>query len=102
LNAYVKFKSEESVAAALKLNNEVLGERHLRVDRATPTLFDPKCTVFLGGLPFYADEEQLRVFFAEVRGASTVTNATCLLTSAYSHLLFIQYVVNNIMYLGTS
>lgn len=65
-NAYVKFKEASSATAALAANNKLLGTRHLRVDRSNPTLFDPKRSVFLGGLPHYADEEELRDFFAQV------------------------------------
>lgn len=67
LNAYLVFKEEESVGKAIKaMNNTVVEGRHLRVDRATPTLFDPKRSIFIGGLPYYADEEEVRTFFAEV------------------------------------
>jgi RNA recognition motif-containing protein len=64
LNAYIVFESEACATAALAANNRMIGDRHLRVDRVTPTLFDPKLTVFLGGLPYYADEENLREHFA--------------------------------------
>lgn len=66
LNAYIVFEKEESVTLALAANNRMIGDRHLRVDRCTPTLFDPKSTVFIGGLPYYADEEKLREHFAAV------------------------------------
>jgi nucleolar protein 12 len=65
-NAYIKFKEAASATAALAANNQVMGIRHIRVDRSTPSLFDPKRSVFLGGLPHYADEEDIRDFFAEV------------------------------------
>jgi RNA recognition motif-containing protein len=65
-NAYIKFKEVNSVAQALGANNTLMGERHIRVDKATPTLFDPKKSVFLGNLPHYADEEDIREFFAKV------------------------------------
>lgn len=68
-NAYIKFKDAASATAALAANNQLIGTRHIRVDRATPTLFDPKRSVFLGGLPHYADEEDIREYFAKVQHA---------------------------------
>jgi nucleolar protein 12 len=66
-NAYIVYKDALSVKAAMAaLNNTLLGDRHLRVDSVVPTLFDPKRSVFVGGLPYYADEEEVRKFFAEV------------------------------------
>jgi RNA recognition motif-containing protein len=65
-NAYVVFKTEEAVTAALSANNQLWGTRHLRVDRMKPTLFDPKRSVFIGSLPHYTDEEDLRNHFAKV------------------------------------
>lgn len=66
LNAYVVFKSMDSITAALGKNNTMLGSRHLRVDKLVPTLFDSKRSVFIGALHRYADEEDLRKHFAEV------------------------------------
>lgn len=65
-NAYIKFKDNAGATAALAANNQLMGARHLRVDRSNPTLFDPKRSVFLGGLPHYADEEEIREYFAKV------------------------------------
>jgi nucleolar protein 12 len=62
-NAYIVFKSRESVEAAMTLNNTVIGARHIRCDRVPPTLFDPKLSVFVGSVHLYADEEQLRTHF---------------------------------------
>lgn len=69
MNCYVVFSNEESVALALADNNMLVGEgtgnaRHIRIDRAVPTAFPPALTVFLGGLPLYADEEEVREYFA--------------------------------------
>lgn len=66
LNAYVVFKDASSVEAALAANNTVIDTRHIRCDRVPPTLFNPKQSVFIGNLPLYADEEQLREHFAPV------------------------------------
>jgi nucleolar protein 12 len=69
-NAYVVFKSKASVQPSLAANNRLMGTRHLRVDSLNPTLFSPKTSVFLGGLPFYTDEEELREHFAKVRSVN--------------------------------
>lgn len=66
LNAYVVFKSAESVIAALAADNSLVDGRHIRVDRLKPSMYDPKRSVFLGSLPFYVDEEELRNHFAKV------------------------------------
>lgn len=79
LNAYVVFKRPEAVQKALAANNRIMGKdpskdggegkqekgRHLRVDLVNPTLFDPSLSVFVGGIPLYCDEEELREHFAE-------------------------------------
>eukprot|EP01039_Chlorochromonas_danica_P008461 gene8461-9327_t len=65
-NAYIKFADVEGAAAALALNNLLLRDRHLRVDWAKPSPFDSKLTAFLGNVPYYGDEEELRKHFAEV------------------------------------
>ena len=64
-NAYIVFKNVDAATSALAANNRIMDKRHLRVDRASPSLFDPKMTAFLGGLPHYADEEELRAHFAK-------------------------------------
>lgn len=75
LNAYVVFKSSSSIQKALSANNRLIGAckggdsdkgRHLRVDLMKPSLFDPKRSVFIGALPHYADEEEVRAHFAAV------------------------------------
>jgi nucleolar protein 12 len=66
LNAYVVFKEDSSVESALEANNTVVGGRHIRVDRDVPSLFDHRLTLFIGALPHYADEEELREHFAKV------------------------------------
>lgn len=67
LNAYVVFKDPSGAAIAVStMNNRVLEGRHLRVDHSIPSVLDPKRTVFLGSLHFYADEEELRNHFSQV------------------------------------
>lgn len=66
-NAYIVYKSKDSVNLAIVgKNNVTLDKRHLRVDSIPPSLFDNTRTVFLGGVPHYADEEQIREHFAQV------------------------------------
>ena len=66
LNAYIVFKSLEAASAALSANNKLVDKRHIRVDKVIPTLFDTNNTVFLGSLPHFTDEEELREYFAKV------------------------------------
>ncbi len=47
-NAYVVFKGDSSVKGALSVNNTLIEERHIRVDKAIPSTYDPKMSVFLG------------------------------------------------------
>ena len=68
VSAYVVFADPASVELALEKNNmEVRDDttntvRHLRVDRVEPT-YNPAQTVFVGNLPYGADEESLASYF---------------------------------------
>lgn len=59
---YVVFDSLDSVDAALKLNNTIYEGYTLRVDHASPTI-DSNHSVFVGNLPYGAEEESLRSHF---------------------------------------
>lgn len=64
---YVVFEKVESVDKALKLNNEVVPNSDgliLRVDRSKPTL-DSTRSVFVGNLPYKANEMTLRSHFCD-------------------------------------
>lgn len=99
MNVYVVFQDEASVALALAENNTVMGEgkdaRHIRVDRAAPSAFPPALTVFLGGVPLYADEEELRAHFAavlpngqeDIRGVRLVRDAETMVGKGIGYLL---------------
>ena len=92
-NAYVVYKEIESVQRAVSAtNNQFFGERHIRVDNCVPSILDPKSTLFIGSLPFYADEEELRDHFATVRhkgGILYIFNSQlCLIP--HPHLLLLQ------------
>jgi nucleolar protein 12 len=55
------------VVAALKANNTVVEEKHIRVDRVGATATRAlKRSVFLGNVPFDAKEEEVRAHFASV------------------------------------
>ena len=73
LQGYVVFANEESVEKALKLNNTPLSDdnpkatravRRIRVDYVNPTL-DPKRSVFVGNLPYQAEEASLQDHFVQ-------------------------------------
>lgn len=65
-NAYVVFEDASSVEPALVENNRVIDNRHIRVDRMNPTLFDTQRSLFIGNLPYRVDEEEVREYFAKV------------------------------------
>ena len=96
LNAYVVFKEASSVENALVANNAVLDSRHIRCDRVPPTLFNPKTSVFIGNLPNYADEEQLREHFApvlpsgqdDILGVRIVRDPDTLIGKGIAYMLF--------------
>jgi RNA recognition motif-containing protein len=61
---YVVFQSEESLPAALALNNKLVDGLRMRVDKAEPTV-DSSRSVFVGGLPYATDEATLRQHFCK-------------------------------------
>jgi nucleolar protein 12 len=61
-NFYVVMATEDSASACLELNGKSVDGRHIRVDLATPTK-DVEHSVFVGNLPFNADEESVRELF---------------------------------------
>ncbi|KAL5554053.1 hypothetical protein UlMin_041454 [Ulmus minor] len=76
INAYPVFKTEESTLASLSHNISVVGEHHIRVDRAclprkkikgdsTP-LYDHKRNLFVGNLPFDAKDEEVYQLFCGI------------------------------------
>jgi nucleolar protein 12 len=64
-NAYVVFETATAMESALVENNKLIDNRHIRVDKVNPTLFDPNRSVFIGNLPYRIDEEEVREFFAK-------------------------------------
>ena len=66
LNAYVVFSSEEEAEKSLALNGTGVEGRHLRVDLACRTKeHEHRRSVFVGNLPFSADEEAVRTAFKD-------------------------------------
>lgn len=61
---YVVFESIESIQNALKMNNTTYETHTIRVDQAAPTI-EPSRSVFVGNLPYKADEETLRTHFLD-------------------------------------
>lgn len=68
-NAYVILSSETEAEKSLSLNGALIKGRHIRVDKITKGKEDRSqhCqrSVFVGNLPFTADEEELRQLFSE-------------------------------------
>ena len=62
VNYYIVMATEDSALACMELNGNDVKGRHIRVDMATPTI-NNKNSVFVGNLPFNAEEEQLRETF---------------------------------------
>ncbi|KAL3698512.1 hypothetical protein R1sor_012588 [Riccia sorocarpa] len=67
LNGYVVFKEESSAKAALAHNMKEFRGKHLRVDLAihgsSGVEYDRKRSIFVGNLPFDAEEEELITLF---------------------------------------
>lgn len=83
MNAYIVFKNEQSAQEALSKNMSMMGENHIRVDKACPPrkrvkgddsqLYERKKTVFVGNLPFdVKDEELYRLFCGPDQSETTV------------------------------
>ncbi|THG14989.1 hypothetical protein TEA_002757 [Camellia sinensis var. sinensis] len=77
VHAYIVFKTEQAAQASLAHNMAVVGENHIRVDRACPPrkklkgenapLYDNKRTVFVGNLPFDVKDEEIYQFFSGIK-----------------------------------
>ena len=75
-NAYVVFSSEEEAEKSLKLNSTLVDGRHLRVDlvakKESTKLKETHLSIFVGNLPFTADEEKLRCCFSDCGDVESV------------------------------
>ena len=57
--AFVVFKSKESVRPALEQNGMLADDHHLRIDLADRKQHDANKAVFVGGLPFDVEEDEV-------------------------------------------
>lgn len=66
VNGYVVFEEEEQAEKALSLNGTSFSGRHIRVDLAGRAKdHTHKRSVFVGGLPYSTDDEELREVFTK-------------------------------------
>ncbi|KAI8361705.1 hypothetical protein BD560DRAFT_404476 [Blakeslea trispora] len=66
LNAYIVYSNQQEAKAACQFNGVVFMDKHLRVDLANnDKQHDRKRSVFLGGLPFDIEDEELWEHFKE-------------------------------------
>jgi nucleolar protein 12 len=74
LNAYVIFSSQSEAEASLCLNGTLFHGRHLRVDllAGDKSSKSTQRSVFVGNMPFSADEEKLREVFSVCGGIDSV------------------------------
>lgn len=73
MTAYAVFKTAEAASKCLALDGTILEGKHLRVDRIggeNGGKLDYKRTIFVGNLPFTADEDDIRSFFNGLRWGS--------------------------------
>eukprot|EP01119_Soliformovum_irregulare_P012682 TRINITY_DN3306_c0_g1_i2.p1 TRINITY_DN3306_c0_g1~~TRINITY_DN3306_c0_g1_i2.p1 ORF type:complete len:352 (+),score=110.15 TRINITY_DN3306_c0_g1_i2:51-1106(+) len=63
INAYIVFESEESIPAALKMNQTQFLDKTIRVDTETRQETNPHLSIFLGNLPFDVTEEEVKKAF---------------------------------------
>jgi nucleolar protein 12 len=96
VQGYVVFKSKDSVAAALEKNNtKVQGGWRIRVDKSSPTV-DPSRSVFLGNLPYGAEENSLQAHFmkgcdlelGDVEGVRIVRDKDTFQCKGFGYVLF--------------
>ena len=104
VQGYVVFQSADAVEHALQLNNTPISianekeetTRHMRVDRVNKE-YDAKRSVFVGNLPYQADEETLRETFLQgcpdwndddVEGVRLVRDKATHQCKGFGYLLF--------------
>ena len=104
LQGYVVFQHPDSVPKALALNNKALKDddpkakrltRRMRVDTASPTL-DPKRSVFVGNMPYHADEASLADHFvkgcafqnADIQGVRIIRDKDTFQCKGFGYVLF--------------
>lgn len=94
LNAYIVFSTREAADKACELNGVVFMDKHLRVDGASNNKqHDRKRSVFLGGLPFDAEEEELWKFFedcGEIESVRTVRDSKTNVGKGFGYVQFAE------------
>ncbi|KAG2176566.1 hypothetical protein INT44_007229 [Umbelopsis vinacea] len=96
LNAYIVYADKESMEKGLEMNAQVFNDKHLRVDSAAnPRNHDRKRSVFVGGLPFDAQEEQLWEFFGECGDIENVRIVRDAKTNIGKGIAYVQFSDRN-------
>ncbi|KAI8638337.1 hypothetical protein BD408DRAFT_446855 [Parasitella parasitica] len=94
LNAYIVFSKKEEADKACKLNGVVFMNKHLRVDGASnDKQHDRKRSVFLGGLPFDTEEEELWEFFkdcGDIESVRTVRDGKTNVGKGFGYVQFLD------------
>ena len=110
-NAYVVFKSKESVAAALLKDGAAFGDEghRIRVDGAKPPgeggkTHNVRLSIFVGNVPFNAEEEALRGHFGkcgEITNVRVVRDPKTLIGKGFAYVTFADCdAVSNAMQLN--
>ncbi|GMN30540.1 hypothetical protein TIFTF001_002841 [Ficus carica] len=96
VHAYVVFKTEESAQASLSHNMAVVGDHHIRVDRACPprkkmkgdevSLYDHKRTVFVGNLPFDVKDEEVYQLFCGINNLESSVEGVRIIRDPHNNL----------------
>jgi nucleolar protein 12 len=93
LNAYIVFSNKQEADKACKLNGVVFMDKHLRVDGASnDKQHDRKRSVFLGGLPFDTEEEELWEFFKDCGEIESVRAVRDKITNVGKGFGYVQFL----------
>jgi nucleolar protein 12 len=91
ITGYVVFADEASVELALQKNNLAITDgdvtRHIRVDRVNPE-YDAARSIFVGNLPYAADEEELFRTFDDVEAVRVIRDNTTHQCKGFGYILF--------------
>ena len=96
-NAYVVFSTVAEAEECLCLNGGLLlGGRHLRVDRVVKKVDNPQenqRSVFVGNIPFTADEEKLREVFSpcgDIQAVRIVRDSKSGIGKGFGFVMFVE------------
>lgn len=94
-NAYIVLSSQSEAENSLTLNGTLFHGRHLRVDMLAGTKeeADSNRSVFVGNLPFSADEEKLREVFSicgEIEGVRIVRDRKSGMGKGFGFIAFVD------------